>query len=60
MGGISEQLSRLTDAGMEPCRKHVGQLIQELSGQLVLAPGCSLPDDVDDSTLRALRELVPA
>jgi uroporphyrinogen decarboxylase len=58
MGGISEQLSRLTDAGMEPCREHVGKLIKELGGKLVLAPGCSLPDDVDDSTLRALRDLV--
>jgi uroporphyrinogen-III decarboxylase len=59
MGGISERLSRETDAGVEPCRRRVNQLVSELGGQMVVAPGCSLPDDIDDATLHTLRALVP-
>jgi hypothetical protein len=60
MGGISERLSRASDPGMETCRRHVHQLISELGGQMVVAPGCSMPDDIDDVTVRTLRGLVPA
>ena len=59
MGGISERLSRATDPGMETCRRHVHQLISELGGQMVVAHGCSMPDDIDDVTVRTLRGLVP-
>ena len=55
MGGISE---RSADAPGPAERRHVEELLAELGEQLVVAPGCSLPDETTDHALEGLRALV--
>ena len=54
MGGISE--TQAAPVGPEE-RSHVAHLREELGSRLVVAPGCSLPDDVSNATLASLRTL---
>lgn len=55
MGGISER-------GLDPPgaaeRRHVESLSRDLGRRLVVAPGCSLPDEIGDAALSGLRRLV--
>lgn len=54
MGGITETVSG--PVGPD-ARVHVAQLVEVLGPRLVVAPGCSLPDDISDTTLLNLRSL---
>ena len=54
MGGISERWQ----PGSETAdRARVSQLRRELGSALVVAPGCSLPDEITDQALSQLRRL---
>jgi len=54
MGGIPEDQSGPAEATTEA---HVGELMERLESRFVLAPGCSLPDDIGDEALASLRAL---
>ncbi len=55
MGGISE---RQVDPVGPAERVRLLELHRSLPGRLLVAPGCSLPDDVSSETLLTLRQLV--
>jgi uroporphyrinogen decarboxylase len=55
MGGIAENRSTAADAA---AKARVTTLIERLGPRLVVAPGCSLPDDIGDAALSSLRALV--
>ena len=57
MGGISE---RGPVPGEDAGRGHVLGLRRQLGDRLLVAPGCSLPDDTSAESLRSLRQLVAA
>jgi hypothetical protein len=55
MGGISELRG---EGALAADRARLGQLRESLGPNFVVAPGCSLPDDIGAAELAALRELV--
>ncbi|MGP8159896.1 MAG: uroporphyrinogen decarboxylase family protein [Candidatus Dormibacteria bacterium] len=54
MGGIAENRSGPADAAT---RARIGALVERLGPRFVVAPGCSLPDDIGDEALASLRAL---
>jgi uroporphyrinogen decarboxylase len=54
MGGIREDRSGPADAAAQT---RIHALVRELGTRFVVAPGCSLPDDIGDATLASLRTL---
>ncbi len=54
MGGIREVRS---PRALAQDQQRTQELIAQLGSRLILAPGCSLPDSVDEATLQQLRQL---
>jgi uroporphyrinogen decarboxylase len=55
MGGISE---RRAEGALTADRARISQLRERLGTSFVVAPGCSLPDEISDEALAGLRGLV--
>ncbi len=55
MGGISERMAGPAD---EAAHARITTLIEQFGPGFVVAPGCSLPDDISDEALVSLRALV--
>ena len=55
MGGIPENRSTPADAATQA---RVAALVERLGSRFVLAPGCSLPDEIGEDALASLRALV--
>lgn len=57
MGGLPERFEGWARTGMPAIRGEVEAIRQLVGGRLVLAPGCSLPDDVPEEVLLAYRAM---
>lgn len=57
MGGLPERPDAWSREGMGTIRAEVSALRRATGGRMVLAPGCSLPDDAPDDVLSAFRAM---
>lgn len=56
MGGICERPTGTPDEMQSTTQTNLNRIANALSGKFIAAPGCSLPDDLDDPSLTALRD----
>lgn len=57
MGALPERPDGWSREGMGAVRAEVNTLRRATGGRMVLAPGCSLPDDAPDEVLKAFRAM---
>ena len=60
MGGICERPPTPAQQAQSTTLAHLNEVVTALGSRFIAAPGCSLPDDLDDAGLAALRAAAAA